>query len=199
MVSFRTARSLVVIVLVLATNAARASESSPPTGVLQVAYRQREDAKLSESVHLVELFCYGNHLLPKSFGCRLTTVTVNRCLETNIGKGFLPKVEQNSTDDENLKIVEWERDHIVLQEPISSLGTGTLTYRFEFKTPEGLSTPTFGHLTGFSGGATKTAILPTKAFRWELVPLSGISSLVPLACPAYLPGVPTAEEERHLR
>ena len=78
----------------------------PPNGSLEVAYHQREEGKLSDSVRLLNLWCLDGR-------CSLTTITVNQCLKTGEGDGFYPKAERTSTDEKNL----------VLTEERSSLGT----------------------------------------------------------------------------
>jgi hypothetical protein len=75
----------------------------------------------------------------------------------------------------------------------------TFTYRFGFIGKSDVAVPDFVSLTSFSGGATKVSAMTEKVLSWDLVPLEGLWSRVPLTCDALLPGVPTVQERATLR
>src|SRR5262245_23138842 len=75
------------------------SLAAVPNGSLRVAYQQKQDGELSESVHQVDLWCSDGV-------CSLTTLSLNQCLPYGEGQAFFPKVERTSTLEGNLRSAE---------------------------------------------------------------------------------------------
>lgn len=181
--------------LLLTPTYARSERSDlPPAGLINVAYRQREQGKLSSGIHVLHLFCF-EHVLGKH-RCILTTVTINQCMDVGDGPGFYPKAERSDTLEDELKVVAWDSDFIALEEKHDQ---ATFNYRFGFTSREGQRGPEINQLTSFSGGATKLSFITNSVLSWDLVPLEGIFTRVPVSCPAMVPGVPTPEEKKGLR
>jgi hypothetical protein len=169
--------------------AATARAQTPPNGVLEVGYRQLQDGKLSDSVHLLTLQCWDGQ-------CSLTTVSVNQCSPTSAGRGFYPKPERTSTFEGNLSVVETTPGSLIAEEKHPAT---VFKYRFAYETrsnPDlsqqlGLKTIKYiVGLTGFSGSAIKDSAILGKVISWELVPLRGAVALVEPKCKIAVFGVP---------
>ncbi len=165
---------------------------TPPNGKLEVAYRQLQDGKLSDSVHLLSLWCTDGQ-------CSLTTVTVNQCMDTGDGAGFYPKVERTETREGALSVVETSAGSLVAEE---SLGVSTFRYQFtystrtdaEFSKSMRVRGPRwFDKLTGFSGGAVKHSTIAQRVLAWELAPVRarvGELALIEPKCKIAVFGIP---------
>lgn len=174
-----------------------AQENLIPNGTLRVAYQQREEGKLSEAVHQIELWCWNNE-------CSLTTLSLNQVVETHLGNGFFPKVERSSTSDGSLIVKRLGKGFIELEEKNEAV----FTYRFSFTVRENAETSKllgakhgyyFDKLTDFSGGAVKSSTILNKIISWDLVPLKGnLVSVKPLGN-FFLSGVPEDPEAREQR
>jgi hypothetical protein len=161
----------------------------PPNGTLEVGYRQLQDGKLSDSVHVLHLFCSDGR-------CSLTTLSVNQCYPTAQGEGFYPKVERTSTDEGNLSVSETTLGSLIAEERYSAT---IFKYRFSYETYDnvnlskrlGLTTTRYvSRLTGFSGSVVKDSAILGKVVSWELVPLRGAIALVEPKCKMAVFGVP---------
>jgi hypothetical protein len=150
-----------------------------PEGVLEIAYRQKEDGQLSSSVHQVELFCY-------SVGCALTTITLNQCSDLAPGvRAFFPKVDRTSTEDGDLRILRSSPGEIVVEE---TLGATKLTHRFKYSSTPDLPMAT---LLDYNGVAVRDSPVLKKIVSWELVPFRGSRYVhVDAACKITLDGLP---------
>src|SRR5262245_12255634 len=95
---------------------------TPPNGKLEVSYRQLQDGKLSDSVHLLTLWCSDGR-------CSLTTVTVNQCTQTDQGKAFYPKAERTATHEGGLSVVETAPGTLLAEE---NLGISNFRYQFMY-------------------------------------------------------------------
>src|SRR4029453_7088730 len=165
--------------LLVAPTVVRSERQLTPS--FDVAYRERHEGKLSESIRLLHLGCYLDG--PGSLQCSLTTITLNQCMDLPGGKGFFPKAERTDTVEGSLRIVARDTDYIALEEKIE---TTTLTYRFGFAPRQGMrplgTLLTNYNLTAFRGSATKLSAMTGTVLSWEMVPLEGSYSHVPLLC-----------------
>ena len=76
---------LMIIGLGLMLTATAFAQVKIPDIHIEMSFRQMEDGKLSEAVHLFELWCDNGR-------CDLTVISINQCF---LG-GFVPKVERSS-------------------------------------------------------------------------------------------------------
>jgi hypothetical protein len=157
-----------------------------PVGALSVAYRQRAEGALSQSLHSLKLDCDGRD-------CTLVTVTLNQCIEG----AFFPKVEVASTLDDNLSIESFDGGVLVLEQNLPDVFAPNeqtvIKYRFEYRPRGDLQPHALGELVAFSGIATKNSEVLRRMISWELVPLEGRFVTVQLDCPVSLQGVPGEE------
>lgn len=181
-------RALLFLSVLLFTGKSLAASEQIPNGGLEVAYRQLENGKLSESVHNLILACADGE-------CELTTLTLNQCGDFYEGKSFYPKIETSSTRAGNLIIRTIGIGAIEIEEKKSA----TFKYRFNYTTKTNPSLSKligsrtdlyFNKLINFSGAAVKQSDILNKVISWELVPLKGESVIIKPACSIYLKGVP---------
>lgn len=157
------------------------SQEAVPNALLEVAVRQKEDGKISQGIHRLELSCFGGQ-------CALTTVTLNQC--TDIGGGtpaFYPKVERSFTSEGSLTVRNQGRTLIVRQSGSDFGGDYVINYRFEYAAAARGSV--VSQVVGFSGGLVKDSSVTGKVYTMEYVPLPEQFQIVPLDCGVWLPGV----------
>jgi len=151
---------------------------------LKIAYKQKEEGKLSAEVFRVELFCFDGQ-------CSMETLTLNRCIEfPNLffkKKGFFPIIQRTSTKDGNLSVILIEKGKLKVEEKIEDF-SGSTNFRYSFTYVgnfwEG------NEITDFSGTANKYSAILGKEIAWELVPLKGVNVFIKPACDMILPGIP---------
>lgn len=161
-----------------------------PNGSLLVSYHQKQDGKLSDGVHQIELVCADGQ-------CYLDTLTFNQCFKISKGEHYFhPIIERVSTDDGTLRIISVEDNSLSFE---SKQGGARFLYRFGFKVrnePElakALKLKTdryFAGITSFGGSAMKDSAIVEKVLSWELVPLKGTWVTVKADCDIRLAGVP---------
>lgn len=162
------AKVVVGLILVLAAIGLQAQVRRAPDGELAVAYRQRENGKLSQQVFQNWLECSAGE-------CTLTTLTLGQC----IAGAFYPKLQRWTTRDGSLStdLVAPGVLHAEFKE-----GGATFQLRFTFES----SGRRFGRLREFSGGVVKQSDVLNRVITWELVPLRVLDSTVKFDCPASL-------------
>lgn len=143
-----------------------------PNGELVVAYQQREEGKLSDSVHEIRLFCVSGQ-------CSMTSLTVNQCWDSPEGKVFFQKIQRTSTEEQNLIVIAIEQGVIEVEERYSA---ATFKYRFKYTTRADPSISArlgvrgnlwFKDVVEFSGAVVKQSDILKKVITWECVPLKG--------------------------
>ena len=188
-VSYKILLLAILVVLFTISYSLAADREQIPNGILEVAYRQLTDGKLSESVHNITLSCYDGK-------CSMTTLTLNQCFDFPDGKSFYPKIERTSTAEGNLVVNMIKKGIIDVEEKFSS---STFKYRFTHKTQSNPSLSKsvgahtvlwFDDLTAFSGAVIKQSDILNKVISWQLVPLKGQTAIIKPACDINLKGVP---------
>ncbi|HAK87587.1 MAG TPA: hypothetical protein DHV16_09275 [Nitrospiraceae bacterium] len=153
-----------------------------PDGLLEVAYRQLTDGKLSDSIHNIVLICFDGN-------CEMTTLTLNQCYDFSDGEAFYPVIQRSTTRDKNMTVNILEPGVMEVEER-DVLGA-TFKYRFIYTAGIGSNKKLrFNKLIGFSGAVVKQSDALNKVLSWELVPLKGQSINVKLKCAVNLKGVP---------
>ncbi len=177
--------SLFLAILLFAECSSFAAQ--PPNGGLKVAYRQRVEGKLSESVHYISLWCSDGQ-------CSLTSLTLNQRFPGD--DYYYPKIERTSTQEGNLSVSEIRDGVLIVEEKHSG---ATIKYRFTYtvRSDQELSKMVnlqqvrwFEDLNAFSGALVKYSSILKKVVSWEFVPLKGRSPIIKTACKIMLDGVP---------
>lgn len=154
-----------------------------PDGLLEVAYRQLTDGKLSDSIHNIILICFDGN-------CEMTTLTLNQCYDFSGGEAFYPVIQRSTTRDNNLT-ANILKEGVMEVEEKNILDSATFKYRFTYTSGVGSNNKLkFNKLTGFSGTVIKQSYVLNKVLSWELAPLKGQSVNVKLKCDVNLKGVP---------
>ena len=173
----RVTPTVIVILLCCATTNA---QPSIPDLHLEVTVQQREEGKLDNGLHLLELSCWDRQ-------CSLTSLSLNQCGETGEGKpAFFPKVERSSTSEGNLS-VRAAGNTLVVKETGSDIGRDYVkNFRCEYEVPQKGRATT--RLRGFSGGLVKNSAILQKVLTIEYVPLPRRYQVLTLDCGVLLPG-----------
>jgi hypothetical protein len=158
-----------------------AQRSGIPNAILRVTVQQKEEGKLEQGLHILELFCGDGH-------CSLTSVSLNQCGQSGEGKpAFYPKVQRSSTREGNLAVRNEGRT-LVVQETGSDIGGDYVNnFRFQYAAPTGSGIT--ARLIGFSGGFVKNSFVLQKVLTIEYVPLPRAHQVVQLDCGVLLPGI----------
>jgi hypothetical protein len=180
--------------LVLFTGSAFAQAKIPDLHI-ELSYRQLEEGKLSEGIHLFDLWCDNGR-------CDLTILTLNQCL----GDRFFPKVEKSSNmklagiRQGNLQVNYSGNGILQLQEDIPD---GKISYFLRFREARTENEKHQSHnslftrddellkrlvLTDFKGNLTKYSTVLDKVVSVEFVPLTEEYTVVKLNCGALIPG-----------
>ena len=170
-----------LLVLPFTTPVTAQSADSIPNASLDVTVEQKEDGKISKGFHVLELFCWESK-------CSLSTVSLNQCMDSGLGKkAFYPKVQRSSTLTGNLQVRN-EGNSLVVQETGSDIfGEYVNNLRFDYE-PAGKD-KIVNHLIGFSGGSVKNSSLLEKIITTEYVPLPKAYQVMKLDCDVLLPGL----------
>ncbi len=155
-----------------------------PNVNFEIAVRQKEEGKLRQGYHVLNLLCWNN-------SCSLTWLTLNQC----VGNVFYPKIERHTTDDGELKVVDLG-DVLLVEQRAADFGGISLTnlrlgYKYDKATkPYGNTIGLITQLTSFSGGFVKQSEAAQQVLTVEYVPLRGLDNRVNFDCPALLSGLP---------
>jgi hypothetical protein len=190
MATLRTA-----LVLGLVTGTALAQAPIPDINIA-LAFRQREEEKLSASVHLFELWC-------ETGRCDLTVTTLNQC----VGGIFVPKVERTS----NMKLAGQREAKLHVHYTSNGLlqlhediGGGQISYVLKFREAKTPGEQFQSHsslfpqddpavhklvMTDFKGGMTQYSDILGQVSSVEYVPLVDEHfTAIKLACDVSVPG-----------
>jgi len=173
-----------------------------PNGTLEVAYRQRQDGKLSDSLHLVTLGCFNDH-------CTLRTVTLNQC-----GEVGSPIFVEDTTTATRLNVVELSRTALTETDKFARIAThrgvilaeeqesvSHLKYQFTYlgrpqpdtaRAHRLRNTFFFSSTVGFSGAMVKSSDIVGKILSVELVPIKAPLGFgaISLTCPVLFRTLP---------
>lgn len=170
-----------LLILLLATPVIAAPSDSIPNARLQVTVQQKEDGKINEGYHILELSCWDNQ-------CSLSSVSLNQCGELGSGKkAFYPKVQYSATWMGNLKVRSAGKSLIVQVTGNDIFGDYVINLRFDYE-PVGKDKIIY-RLVGFSGGYVKNSALLKKVLTIEYIPLPKASQVIKLDCDVLLPGI----------
>jgi hypothetical protein len=185
---------MTVMVSLLCMACAALAQAKIPNLHIELSYRQFEDGKLSEGIHLFDLWCDNER-------CDLTVLSVNQCLAGS----FFPQVELWSTGDlaaqgPGTLQVQYRRGGVLhLQVRIAG---GTLSYLLRFReaktedeenqSQNRLFPPSEAPkrliLTDFKGNLTKYSGILDKLIAVEFVPVTEIYTVVTLNCEMRMSG-----------
>src|SRR5687768_13582598 len=86
-----------VALIVMPVTVAHA-QSAIPNANLSVTVQQKEDGKIAQGFHVLELSCWDG-------ACSLKTLSLNQCGPSGFGKpAFWPKVRISSTSEKSLRV-----------------------------------------------------------------------------------------------
>lgn len=167
--------------IVSAAQVIAAPVDSIPNAHLSVTVQQKEDGKIDKGFHILELSCWDGN-------CSLSSVSLNQCGESGLGKkAFYPKVQYSATWMGNLKVRN-VGNSLVVQETGSDIGGDYVNnLRFDYE-PVGKD-KIVNRLIGFSGGFVKNSAILKKALTIEYVPLTKANQVMKLDCDVLLPGI----------
>jgi hypothetical protein len=170
-----------LLAILILTPAISLSADNIPNAYLRVTVQQKEEGKIDKSFHILELSCWDGN-------CSLSSVSLNRCMESGSGeKAFYPAVQYSTTGMGNLKVRN-EGNSLVVQETGSDIGGDYLVnLRFDYK-PVGKD-KIVNRLIGFSGGYVKNSVLLKKVITTDYVPMPKANQVMKLDCGVLLPGI----------
>lgn len=156
-----------------------AEQSDIPNAHLRIGVRQKEDGKIGEGIHIMELRCWNGQ-------CSLTTVSLNQCSDLGFGNAFYPIVERSSTAEGTLKVEN--RGNVLMVQELGFIGgKTTINMRFQYQpVSEG---EVISKLTGFSGGFVKNSAILHKVITCEYIPYAKPIQSVKLDCDVLVPGI----------
>jgi hypothetical protein len=189
-------KALMIVGLGLIWTGTAWAQAKIPDIHIEMSFRQMEDGKLSEGVHLFELWCDNGR-------CDLTVTSINQCF---LG-GFVPKVQRSSNmilaglGKGTLKVKYSGKGLLQLDEDIVG---SKISYALSFREAKTESEEHQTHnklftndekgskkivLTDFKGSLTKYSTTPEKAISVEYAPfVDEMYTLVQLNCSASVPG-----------
>lgn len=172
-------KSLIIAVLTLLAVSPTLTQSrqAVPGLTLRVGVRQKEDGKLDKGIHILTLQCGGGQ-------CSLTSVSLNQCSTSPLGKPTFPAVVQVSSTRAGTLSVTKSGNVLKVEEKFDDIGgSGTNTFLFAYEIK---GTPL---LTSFSGGFTKHSVILNRVVTVEYIPFQYMMQAVPLDCPILVPGI----------
>ncbi len=165
------------------TGSVFAAQSDVPNAHLRIGVRQKEDGKIGEGIHIMELRCWNGQ-------SSLTTVSLGQCSDWGFGNAFYPIVERSSTAEGTLKVKN-EGNVLIVQELGFDIGgeggESTINMRFQYQPVD--KGQVVSKLTGFSGGFVKNSAILHKVITCEYIPYTKPIQSVKLDCNVRVPGI----------
>lgn len=177
----------ILIVALLTSSHAEATELTMPDLTLRVAVRQKEDGKVAKGIHILTLQC-------ASGDCSLTSVSMNQCGENFFleAPSFPVVVEVSSTRDGTLRVTQLGNTLKVEERASDIGGVATNNFLFGYELFDGIGGPS-ARLTSFSGGFVKHSTLLNNVITVEYVPFRRLVQAAKLDCAVRLPGLDLSE------
>ena len=178
-------RLVVAGAIFLSFAASLAFTSTIPNVNFEVTFRQKEEGKFSQGLHVLNLFCYDQK-------CTLIYLSLNQCMKFMSSNSFYPKMELFSTDGGDLQV--YDLGNTIHIKHLNGLANVTLRFSYERTGSEPMGI--ISDLTGFSGGFVKDSVILKKVVTAEYVPLEGRTQYITMDCSVMLSGIPTEDEQK---